>query len=309
MKNKILDKLNYHLKRSPPAMKILFLIFISILFAPEFAYSEKSVQFEILPRVVNQGEVCALRVSAPASWKSLIAEFRKEKIPLVSYDSPGKYEAIWGIDLDTPPGKYKIILRAVDGKGRSYLSSKHLVVKKVHFQTQHLSLPPAMVDLDARTLERVNEEERRLKALFQRVREAKIWKGPFIWPLQGEITTPFGLRRIINQQLRNPHSGIDLRAKEGTPVLASNNGLVALIDEFFFSGKSVVLDHGWGIFSMYFHLLDTMVEEGKMVNKGSPLGRVGSTGRSTGPHLHWGIRIQNARVDPVSLMRLTENLR
>jgi murein DD-endopeptidase MepM/ murein hydrolase activator NlpD len=160
-----------------------------------------------------------------------------------------------------------------------------------------------MVDLDAKTLARVDRDAKKLEALFQTSRNEKLWERVFIRPVEGEISTGFGLTRIINGRRRSQHTGVDLRAEEGTSVLASNHGAVVLVDELFFSGKSVILDHGWGLYSMYFHLSEAFVKEGSLVRAGAILGRVGSTGRSTGPHLHWGIRINGARVDPLSLLR------
>jgi len=161
-----------------------------------------------------------------------------------------------------------------------------------------------MVELDAKTLERVDREARRLETLFQTFRDEKLWSGSFIRPVGGELSERFGVNRIINGQQRSPHVGIDLRSDEGVPVLACNSGMVVLVDDLFFSGKSILLDHGWGLYSMYFHLSETSVKEGDRVDKGATLGRVGSTGRSTGPHLHWGIRINGARVDPLSLLKI-----
>ena len=123
-------------------------------------------------------------------------------------------------------------------------------------------------------------------------------------PLKGDILSPFGVRRILNNQPRSPHSGVDLRAKEGAPVQASGDGIVAYVGEHYFSGKSIYLDHGMGIISMYFHLSKIQVKKGEKVALGSVIGRVGQTGRATGPHLHWGIRIKGNRVDPFSLVRL-----
>jgi murein DD-endopeptidase MepM/ murein hydrolase activator NlpD len=179
-----------------------------------------------------------------------------------------------------------------------------LKVEKVDFATQELTLPPSMVDLDAQTLERVNREAKRLKSLLKGYRDERLWSGSFVRPVQGAVTTGFGLRRIINGQPRSPHTGVDLRAQEGTPVRACNRGIVALVADQFFSGKSVVLDHGWGMYSMYFHLSAAVVKEGDYVARGALLGRAGSTGRATGPHLHWGIRLNGARIDPLSLIEL-----
>jgi murein DD-endopeptidase MepM/ murein hydrolase activator NlpD len=126
--------------------------------------------------------------------------------------------------------------------------------------------------------------------------------------VEGKLSGAFGLSRVINGKRRNQHTGIDLQAEEGTPVLACNSGMIVLVDQLFFSGKSVVLDHGWGLFSMYFHLSETLVKEGDRVNQGAMLGRVGSTGRSTESHLHWGIRMNGARVDPLSLPGVTKTM-
>ena len=236
-------------------------------------------------------------------------EFQGRKIPM-SLNSSGKfYEALLGVDLDTKPAKYQVKVRGQDKGGKGFLGAAPWEVKKVSFKTQTLSLPSSMVDLDPKTLERVNGESKRLEALFQKTRKEKLWKGRFLQPVPGEISTPFGLRRVINRQNKSPHSGVDLRAEEGTPVLASNAGFVVMVDDLFFSGKSVVLDHGQGIYSMYFHLSEILAREGEKISKGDVLGQVGSTGRSTGPHLHWGFRVHGSRVDPFSLVRLTETMR
>ena len=221
----------------------------------------------------------------------------------------GTYAGLLGIDMNTGPAAYKLKIMATDGNRRIYTSGLIIKVGKADFRTQALSLPSSMVDLDPQTMERVEREETRLKVLFEGYRDEKLWRGAFARPVPGESSTAFGLRRIINGQPKSPHTGVDLRAEEGTPVLASNNGVVALVDQLFFSGKSVILDHGWGTYSMYFHLSATLVSEGERVSTGTILGRVGSTGRSKGPHLHWGVRINGARVDPLALLRLTEHLR
>jgi murein DD-endopeptidase MepM/ murein hydrolase activator NlpD len=130
------------------------------------------------------------------------------------------------------------------------------------------------------------------------------WTGDFINPLEGEIITPFGVRRIINNVSKSPHTGIDVAGEKGAKIRAPNSGVVVLVDKQFFSGTSVVLDHGQGIYTMFFHLSKVLVKPGQMVRKGDVIALVGSTGRATGPHLHWGVRIQGARVDPLELVHL-----
>lgn len=287
---------------------VLFLAPLFFLLTATPTLAENPLRPEILPRVVKQGEVCLMRAAGPKNVKYMEGEFQGRKIPMTLNSSGKFYEALLGVDLDAKPAKYQVKVRGQDKGGKGFFGVSPLEVKKVSFKTQTLSLPSSMVDLDPKTLERVNGETKRVEDLFQRIRKEKLWKGRFLQPVPGEISTPFGLRRVINRQNKNPHSGVDLRAGEGTPVLASNAGFVVMVDDLFFSGKSVVLDHGQGIFSMYFHLSEILAREGERISKGDVLGQVGSTGRSTGPHLHWGIRIHGSKVDPFSLLRVTETM-
>ena len=124
-------------------------------------------------------------------------------------------------------------------------------------------------------------------------------------PIPGTTSgSNFGHRRVFNGQARDPHSGADLRASTGTPIHAANRGRVVLAKDLFFSGNAVFIDHGLGVYSVYLHLSEIRVVPGQMLEKGELLGLAGATGRVTGPHLHWGVRVQNARIDPFSLLRL-----
>jgi murein DD-endopeptidase MepM/ murein hydrolase activator NlpD len=288
---------------------VLLLLLIYLLLAERAAYCEDILRAAHFPDTVRQGDICLVRASGSASFSSFHAEFQGENLPMALNLSGTEYEGLIGIDLGTRPGVYEIKVTAKDQRKRFHSSTLRLRVKKADFKMQTLSLPSSMVDLDSPTLERVNHEAARLKRLFQKVREERLWSGPFIRPVAGELAGAFGLRRVINGQPKGSHSGVDLRAQEGTPVKACNDGIVVLVDRLFFSGTSVLLDHGWGLYSMYFHLSEALVREGNRVGKGGILGRVGSTGRSTGPHLHWGIRIQGARVDPLSLLKIGDYLR
>jgi murein DD-endopeptidase MepM/ murein hydrolase activator NlpD len=152
------------------------------------------------------------------------------------------------------------------------------------------------------------EEIRREQAEFARAFAApaaeRFWDLPFIRPVpQQASASSFGSRRIVNGIPRSPHTGTDLSAPVGTEVVAVNHGRVALIGNFFFAGGTVVLDHGGGLFTMYFHLSEIKVEQGAMVHRGDVIALSGSTGRVTGAHLHWGVRLNNARVDPLDLLQ------
>ena len=289
-------------------LKVLFLTSVLLLLTVKSLDADDNLRIESVPGMARQGDVCLIRTSGLVSPKSIHAEFQGERCPLAPGMQNGIYEGLIGIDLTTKPATYEIKVIATDASGRGYSGPFSLKIGKGVFRTQNLSLPPSMVDLDAKTLERVNNEANRLKTLFQTFRDERLWKGAFIRPLEGKLSSTFGLDRIINGQRRSPHTGVDLESEAGTPVLASNTGMAVLVDDLFFSGKSVILDHGWGLYSMYFHLSEGLVREGDRVGRGDVLGRVGSTGRSTGPHLHWAIRMNQARVDPLSLLKLSEHL-
>jgi len=133
---------------------------------------------------------------------------------------------------------------------------------------------------------------------------SRLWDGPFIRPVPDAANSAFGTRSILNGQPRSPHSGADFSAERGAPVLAANRGRVVLVGEFFFAGRLVVLDHGLGLYTLYFHLDRQDVTEGVLVEQGQPIGTVGSTGRATGPHLHWAAHLGIARIDPLALLAL-----
>jgi murein DD-endopeptidase MepM/ murein hydrolase activator NlpD len=159
-----------------------------------------------------------------------------------------------------------------------------------------------MVTLDAVTLKRVRRESAEFKKLWDVYTPTRYWYGSFVRPVEGRLTTAFGLRRILNGEPRSSHSGVDLRAALGEPVRAANHGRVVLVGEFFFHGKAIVIDHGWGLYTMYFHLSEVNVSKGDLVGKNYVIGLAGATGRATGPHLHWGVRLGTARVDPFALL-------
>jgi murein DD-endopeptidase MepM/ murein hydrolase activator NlpD len=215
-----------------------------------------------------------------------------------SPNSPNLYKAILAVDLLTIPGEYPLVVTA-----GSKTIQRTVWVSKKKYPVQRLTLPKGMVELSPENEERATREQKRMAAIWP-VSSQQIWSGNFTNPRPGEIITQFGVRRIINKIPKSSHTGIDVSARAGDEVKAPNNAVVALVDDQFYSGNSIVLDHGEGIYTMFFHLSRINVVPGQSVKKGDVIGLVGSTGRSTGPHLHWGARIQGARVDPLELIHL-----
>jgi murein DD-endopeptidase MepM/ murein hydrolase activator NlpD len=165
-----------------------------------------------------------------------------------------------------------------------------------------------MVDLDPETERRAVSEGERLRTLYRTITPERLWRGRWTRPVAGpEPGTGFGSRRVINGQPRAPHTGIDFAAPKGTPVVAVNSGRVALLGDFFFPGRFVALDHGLGLYTLYFHLDTVSVTDGERVERGQTIGTVGSTGRATGPHLHFGAQAGPARIDPAALLGLDVN--
>lgn len=181
-------------------------------------------------------------------------------------------------------------------------------VGRYPYPEQRLAVPERMVDLSPEDLARVERENARIATLWPRETPPR-----FALPLAPPLPAPFsgerfGARRVFNGQPRSPHNGVDFRAPAGTPVTAPADGVVVLAEEHFFAGNSVFVDHGGGLVSMCFHLADLPVREGQDVRRGEILGHVGSTGRATGPHLHFGVRWHGARVDPNLLLGAPERL-
>ncbi|MGH7197402.1 MAG: M23 family metallopeptidase, partial [Candidatus Omnitrophota bacterium] len=209
-----------------------------------------------------------------------------------------------GVDLERPPGAVTISIRGRSGAGRQWERRVTASVLAKEYPSEAFSVPPSFDQIDAATMRRIKREQAEFDRLWKTRTASRLWDGGFLAPVSGDITSPFGLRRVINSSPRAPHGGVDLKAQLGAEIAAANHGRVVLRDDFYFSGKSVVLDHGGGAYTMYFHLSEFRVEKNAAVRKGSVIGLAGMTGRVTGPHLHWGARLNGARVDPMELLKI-----
>ena len=272
------------------------------LATPAPAVTEGPVRVTVAPPSPQPGDVVLLQISGGppdvrADWDGR---------PLALFPTAHGVAALIGIDLDVRPGHIGWrVTRPSVAKNGGALATGAVTVRARTFPTQPLTLPKGMVDLDAPTLARVETEREELKAALAAGAAERLWRGPFRIPVDGgQPTGGFGLRRILNGQPRSPHTGYDWAAPAGTPVLAANTGRAALVAEYFFAGRNVVLDHGLGLFTLYFHLTEARVASGESVSAGQVIGTVGATGRVTGPHLHFAVLLNGARVDPEALLRL-----
>jgi murein DD-endopeptidase MepM/ murein hydrolase activator NlpD len=206
---------------------------------------------------------------------------------------PGGWRAIIGIPLAQEPGEVSL---AIERDG--VRETRPVVVVPKEYAAQYLKVPPRQVDLAPADAARVEIEQQRIRAAlatFSETPPATLRMRP---PIGGPRSSSFGLRRFFNKQPRNPHSGMDIAAPVGTPILAPADGRVVDTGDYFFNGQSVFVDHGQGLVTMYCHLSAIDVKPGQAVRTGERLGAVGATGRVTGPHLHWGVALNRAFVDP-----------
>ena len=253
---------------------------------------------------IGQGDLCLIQVSVEKGEVPHVT-WRKREIHLVPDGQKTLWYGFLSADLKAKKGDFKVVVRV---RPRGTEEQFSLGVSEKSYGVRRLTLPKKMVDLDKKTLERARRESRAMKELWRAAPTAPLWRGAFLKPVPGDVAGPFGRASVINDQPRSPHSGVDLRGKKGTPVAATNHGKVVLIGDHFFTGLTVVIDHGGGIQSMYFHLDKILVKKGDTVDKGQVIGNVGSTGRSTGPHLHWGIRVNGDRVDPIRLTEISKGV-
>jgi murein DD-endopeptidase MepM/ murein hydrolase activator NlpD len=218
--------------------------------------------------------------------------------------STGTWHSFLSFDLDAATGPVSIRARLSDARGKTFRRERELLVEAAAFPVVELTVERKFVTPDKTDAERAESESARLIKLFVTGEPKRLFEGSFVSPIPGAATARFGERRIFNGQPRSPHSGMDLKARAGVPVKAPAAGKVVLADSLFYQGKTVVLDHGLGLTTLYAHLSKIAVKPGDAVKKGQVIGKVGATGRVTGPHLHWALKHRGARVDPYSLAHL-----
>jgi murein DD-endopeptidase MepM/ murein hydrolase activator NlpD len=252
---------------------------------------------------VFQGQALQLDYPDEPDLREVVVSWNDRNIPFVRDND--RWITVIGIDLDTEVGEYRAETTFHFAGGSRETRAETIDVKGKTFPTTRLTVAPKYVELSPEDRARAAADSKEIRAVYAQLTPRKYWTGPFRSPIPGVTGgRNFGHRRIFNDQPRDPHSGADLRASAGTEILAANTGRVVLAKDYFFNGNSVFIDHGLGVYTMYLHLSKISVEVGDVVKRGQVIGLAGATGRVTGPHLHWGARILDARVDPFSLFEL-----
>lgn len=221
------------------------------------------------------------------------AHFDEQRVAIITKEQVAY--AIVGLPLEIKPGRYPLRVKSKRGA----VTTVNFTVVDKRYPTQHLTIKDKRkVEPSAQDLARIKAEGAKIGAAFRTWSASSGLNFDFIAPVDGKRSDSFGSRRIFNNQPRKPHSGMDISASEGEPIKSTAQGRVILTGHFFFNGNSVFIDHGQGVISMYCHLSAVTVKKGERVEQGQLIGKVGKTGRATGPHLHWSISLNDARVDP-----------
>ncbi len=255
---------------------------------------------ELNPWPVAQGQTMVVKV---LTGEEVTLSGVLDQRPLTFVGEEGLYWALVGIHAMASPGLYHLTLTAVDATGRTISTTGAVQVVSGSFGLENVTLPPERMALLAPAL--LQAERERLAQVFQVFSPQRLWGGLFRPPLEKlRITSPFGTRRSYNRgPASSYHEGIDYGAVEGTPVLAASDGRVALAEPLTVRGKAVIIEHGLGVYSGYWHLSEIDVQVGQMVKQGDPIGKVGDTGLASGAHLHWEIRVGDINVDPMQWTR------
>jgi murein DD-endopeptidase MepM/ murein hydrolase activator NlpD len=253
----------------------------------------------------QQGGLLELTLASTAPLGEIAATWAGNAVPFWE-DGVGLRHALLGVDLERAPGEYDLSVAGQLTGGAQVTCTAQVDVKAGQFAVESLKVAPGFVQLSPEDQAHADKESQRIHGIFAQVTAERLWAGRFRMPLDGKLTGHnFGKRRVLNgKPMSSPHSGLDIPAPAGTPIHAAQHGRVALADNLFYSGNTVIIDHGLGVYTFYGHMKSIGVAEGDDVNAGDVIGQVGATGRATGPHLHWTLVVDGARVNPLGIVRL-----
>jgi len=253
-------------------------------------------------RSLQPGEVVMLTMESTRPLHEVRISAFDRAFPCFGTADPLKWSGLIGIDLDTKPGRYVVTVTGLDADEKAVTVEYPVTVEPKTFATRTLTVDQQFVTPPREARARIQKESEKVRAILEAVSPERYWAGPFVLPVPGRPISEFGKRSVYNGQPRSPHSGTDFAGAAGTPIKAPNAGKVALAANLYYSGNTIILDHGQGLYSYFGHMSAFSVREGDPVAAGDVVGKVGATGLVTGPHLHWSVRLAGTRVDPLSLV-------
>lgn len=216
---------------------------------------------------------------------------------------PGMYQALIGVPFNTAQGSSKVVVKVMEGDSeRKENLSFDIIDGNYPYET--LSVNPRKVKPKPKDMVRIQKENKALGIIYRTYTEKRYWTGPFVKPIASDMTSFYGTKRIFNGELQSFHSGVDLKAAVGTPIYSAAPGVVVMRRNLFFTGNTVIIDHGYGVYTLYAHMSEFKIKQGATVKANQLIGLAGKTGRATGPHLHWAAVINHVKVNPVDLTRV-----
>ncbi len=248
---------------------------------------------------VQDGQVLFLRFSKEKPQK---IEYRDQNVSIFELDSSAKdfkFGALVAIPPESKPGpdSIKVIFEASRSESLSF------EIVSAQYPTEQLKVTPSRGVPKPKNYPRIQREQKEIGKIYKNHSGARYWNAAFQKPLNSDLTSVFGNRRVFNGKTQSFHAGTDFRAPEGTPVLSPAAGIVVLAKDLFFSGNTLILDHGQGLYSIFAHLSKYSTKVGDKVKAGQVIGKSGMTGRASGPHLHWGVVVNGIKVDPLSMIQ------
>ncbi len=275
-------------------MMVRAVVFATTLLLVSGAWAAPATVVELGATTIRQGQAVAVTVRTPVDGP-LVIQFAGRQWPL--YRQKEAWQTVLGTDPGTASGRRQITVETIGPDGRVVLATRYITVMRVRFSRRQLAFDPETSQL--LDLKLLLEEGRRVAAALTKLEPAQLWEGRFAVPVAGTLTSGYGVLSIYQGEVRGWHRGVDLAAPEGRLVYAASSGIVRLAEPLPVSGNAVMIDHGLGVLTSYLHMSAIEVIVNQYVNKGAVIGRVGMTGLATGPHLHWGVRVNGVYVDPL----------
>ena len=270
-----------------------------ILLSSGVAMAHSSVQVVLSTKMPLQGDAIQVMVKTPQPMKKVTVRLNKHAFVLFDNKTATQFSGWIGVSRYEAPGKKRLNITVEFRDNTTHTDTIPIHVGAANFKKEHITLTPQKNKINRNQTSRTNENTV-IRSKFNTISPRQYSQGGFMWPVEGRVTSEFGTQRVYNNRPGWMHSGIDISKKTGAPIRATQRGRVSLAQSFLIHGKTVMIDHGHGIVSIYNHMNRIDVTSNQMVNQGDIIGTVGSTGVSTGSHLHFGISIQSVRVNPRS---------
>jgi len=307
------------LLRSPNIIAILLTPLAMVLAASPHVFATAAMEPNDISQVatlssadVANGQVTVLEINLRKLGPTAAnpkARFRQNAIALFQHPlkPAGIYCGLIAIPLSATPEKSVTELEWTDSRGHQ-TASIPLRILDGKYKKENLKVDSRHVTPNKKNLQRIKREKKEIRRIYSSSSDTRRWFGSFKRPLASNTTSPYGTQRLFNGQHGSYHRGIDFRASVGTPVNASNSGIVRLAKNLFYSGNIVIVDHGMGVFTNYAHLSKIQVVAGQVIAKGHQIGLSGASGRVSGPHLHWAVKVNGVYVDPLQFLTVIASL-